>query len=90
MDALQFYTLPQRSLSFSPTHPLTLLAPHPHTYLWWQALLEGTTDGQAAVVEVADELRVDGSTELRLLSVCGCDENALHRLHQNVVKECVF
>lgn len=73
-------------------HTLFLSHTHSHhtSYSWWQALLKGVADGQAAVVEIADELRVDGAAELRYLSVCRRDEDALHCLHQNIVKECVF
>lgn len=47
------------------THTLTFSLTHTGSYPWRQALLKGVADGQAAVVEVADELRVDGATELR-------------------------
>lgn len=55
-----------------------------------QALLKGSSDGQAAVVEVADELGVDGAAQLGHLPVRGGDEDALHRLHAHVVEERVL
>lgn len=55
-----------------------------------QALLEGSTDGQAAVVEVPDELRVNGAAELSCLSVSGSDEDPLDTVHQDVVKQGVL
>ena len=42
------------------------------------------------MVEVADELGVDGAAELRHLAVGGGDEDALHRLHQDVVEQGVL
>ena len=42
------------------------------------------------MVEVADELRVDGAAELGHLAVGGGDEDALHRLHQHVVEQGVL
>lgn len=42
------------------------------------------------MVEVADELWVDGAAELSHFSVSGSDEDALHRLHHHVVEKSVF
>lgn len=56
----------------------------------WQTLLEGSADGEAAVVEVAYELWMNGSTELSHFSVSGSDEDSLHSLHQNVVEQGVL
>lgn len=42
------------------------------------------------MVEVADELRVDGAAELGHLSVGRGDEDALHRLHQHIVEQRVL
>lgn len=55
-----------------------------------QTLLEGGSNGEAAVVEVVYELRVDGAAELSHLSVSRSDEDALHRFHQNEVKQGVL
>ena len=55
-----------------------------------QTLLERSPDGEAAVVEVADELWVDGAAELSHFSVSGSDEDPLNRFHQDVVKQGVF
>lgn len=56
----------------------------------WQALLEGSPYGEAAVVEVADELWVNGAAELSHLPVSGGDEDALDTLHQDVVEQGVL
>lgn len=42
------------------------------------------------MVEVADELWVDGAAELGHLSVGRGDEDALHRFHQDVVEQRVL
>lgn len=42
------------------------------------------------MVEVADELRVDGAAELGHLSVGRGDEDALHCFHQDVVEQRVL
>lgn len=55
-----------------------------------QALLERGADGEAAVVEVADELRVDGAAELSLLPVGRGDEDPLDTLHHDVVEQRVL
>lgn len=60
------------------------------THPGWQALLKRGPYGEAAVVEVADELRVNGAAELGHLSVSRSDEDPLHRLHQNVVEQGVL
>lgn len=56
----------------------------------WQTLLKRGSYGEAAVVEVTDELRVNGAAELGHLSVRRSDEDALHRLHQDVVEQRVL
>ncbi|XP_068566474.1 uncharacterized protein [Cebidichthys violaceus] len=53
----------------------------------WQALLECGPYGEAAVVEVADELRVDGAAELSHLSVSRSDEDPLNCFHQDIVEQ---
>lgn len=60
------------------------------TYSGREALLKGSPYGEAAVVEVVDELRVDGATELSHLPVSRSDEDALDRLHENVVEQGVL
>lgn len=60
------------------------------TYSGRDALLKRSPDGQAAVVEVADELRVDGAAELSHLPVSRGDEDALDGLHENVVEQGVL
>ncbi|TNN46697.1 hypothetical protein EYF80_043105 [Liparis tanakae] len=60
------------------------------THSGWQALLERRPDGEAAVVEVADELRVDGAAELSHLPLSRSDEDPLNRLHQDVVEQGVL
>lgn len=86
-----WFTLEQYTMFFNWTKPSRCLRPVCSSpFPWWQALLEGVPYGQAAVVEVADELRVDGAAELRNLSVCGRDEDTLHCFHQNIVEECVL
>lgn len=42
------------------------------------------------MVEVADELRVNGATELSHLPVSGSDEDALDGLHENIVEQGVL
>lgn len=60
------------------------------THPGWQALLKRSPYGEAAVVEVADELWVDGATELSHLSVSRGDEDPLHCFHQDVVEQGVL
>lgn len=60
------------------------------TYSGWEALLKGSPYGEAAVVEVVDELRVNGATELSHLPVSWSDEDALDGLHENVVEQGVL
>lgn len=60
------------------------------TYSGWEALLKGSPYGKAAVVEVVDELWVNGATELSHLPVSWSDEDALDGLHENVVKQGVL
>lgn len=67
-----------RSIQRSGTHPGR------------QALLKGSPDREAAVVEVADELWVDGAAELGHLSVGRGDEDPLDCLHQDVVEQRVL
>lgn len=69
------------------THRLTFVTA---TYSGREALLKGSPYGQAAVVEVADELRVNGATELRHLPVSRSDEDALNGLHENIVEQGVL
>lgn len=60
------------------------------THPAWQALLKRSPDGEAAVVEVTDELWVNGAAELSHLSVSRGDEDPLNCLHQNVVEQGVL
>lgn len=60
------------------------------THPGWQTLLKRSPYGEAAVVEVADELWVDGATELSHLSVSRGDEDPLHCFHQDVVEQGVL
>lgn len=60
------------------------------THPGWQALLKRRPYGEAAVVEVTDKLRVDGTTELCHLSVSRSDEDPLNRFHQNIVEQGVL
>lgn len=60
--------------------------PHPGG----QALLKRSSYGEAAVVEVADELRVNGAAELSHFSVSGSDEDSLDSFHQDVVEQGVL
>ncbi len=53
---------------------LTLHSFRALTHPGWQALLERGPYGEAAVVEVADELWVDGAAELSHLPVSRSDE----------------
>lgn len=55
-----------------------------------EALLEGSPYGQAAVVEVVDELRVNGAAQPGHLPVGGSDEDALDALHEDVVEQGVL
>lgn len=56
----------------------------------WQALLKRGPNGEAAVVEVADELWVNGAAELSHFSVSGSDEDSLDGFHQDVVEQGVL
>lgn len=56
----------------------------------WKALLKRSPYGEAAVVEVADELWVNGAAELSHLSVSRSDEDPLNRFHQNIVEQGVL
>lgn len=60
------------------------------THAGWQALLKCGPYGEAAVVEVADELWVDGAAELSHLSVSRSDEDPLNSFHQDVVEQGVL
>lgn len=42
------------------------------------------------MVEVADELRVNGAAELSHLSVGGSDEDPLNRFHQDIMEQGVL
>ena len=42
------------------------------------------------MVEVANELRVDGAAELGQFPVCRSDEDTLHLLHQHIVEQSVL
>lgn len=60
------------------------------TYSRWEALLKCSLYGEATVVEVPDELWVNGATELSHLPVSRSDEDALDGLHENVVEQGVL
>lgn len=60
------------------------------TYSGRDALLKRSPNGQAAVVEVADELRVNGATELSHLPLGWSNEDALNGLHENIVEQGVL
>lgn len=59
-------------------------------YPRWQALLKRCPNGEAAVVEVADELWVNGATELSHFSVRGSNENPLNCFHHDIVEQGVL
>lgn len=63
-----------------------LREPHPGG----QTLLKRSPYGEAAVVEVMDELRVNGAAELSHFSVSGSDEDTLNGFHQDVVEQGVL
>lgn len=73
-----------------PLHQVAVWWQRNGTHPGWQALLKGSTDGEAAVVEVSDELWVDGAAWLGHLSVGRGDEDALHCFHQDIVEQRVF
>lgn len=60
------------------------------TYSRWEALLKCSPYGEATVVEVPDELWVNGAAELSHLPVSRSDEDALDGLHENVVEQGVL
>ena len=60
------------------------------THPGWKALLKCGTYGEAAVVEVAYELRVNGAAELSHFSVSRSDEDSLNCFHHDIMEQGVL